>query len=56
MRCIWGMVHESYKPLQREYLQMIEQAKKKQKEQQKQQYVNQYVELEESDMGTRNYL
>ena len=62
MRCIWGMVHESYKPLQRKYLGIIEQAKKKQKKQQLKQSIEQYVEqgipieLEESDMGTRNYM
>lgn len=62
MRCIWGMVHKSYKPLQGIYLQMIEKEKEKQKENHKQQSIEQYVEqndsieLEESDMGTRNYI
>lgn len=59
-RCIWGMVHESYKPLQHQYLSIIKQVRTKQKEQQKkqlcEQYVQQYVELKESDMGTRNYI
>lgn len=55
MRCIWGMVHESYKPLQREYLHLFKMMIEAHS-------VNQYVEqdtlieLEESDMGTRNYI
>ena len=67
-RCIWGMVHDSYNPLQMKYFMRLKELKEKEKQKREQnnidKIISKYVEdedenkdiivLDESDMGIRN--
>lgn len=58
-RCVWGMVHESHRPLQGQYFIRLKEIKEKQREQNLTEFFSKYVEakdtqcleLEESDIN-----